>query len=146
MATYKIKNDEPLFKSDSEIAKDMQKSNKTISKNKINNSESIIKDKIVDTPKGKELVMTKANKTDNSNLTPILTVVKLRLNTITNTRKSMGRIVRMAASGEIDSYYAGRLAYLIQVMLAAWKVEGELSYIKRIEAIEKEIRKHNKEE
>jgi len=54
----------------------------------------------------------------------------------------MGRIIRMAANGEIDSYYAGRLAYLIQVMLAAWKTEGELGFMKRLEALEKEVKKH----
>ena len=67
--------------------------------------------------------------------------VQFRLNTIRNSRQSMGRIIRMFQKGEISGNEARTLRYLMDGYLAWFKLESDLQIEQRIEAIEKVLEK-----
>lgn len=65
--------------------------------------------------------------------------VVLRLNTLQNSRKSLSRILRMYIRRELDERDARTLAYLFEKLLGYWKIEKDVEFEKRIEAIEEKL-------
>ena len=108
---------------------------KTIDSTRKIHSESIIKPIVDDDNKDKQLVIADRNKLIAKPITPI----RLRTNTITNCRKSVGKVTRMAAAGRLDIDRAGKLCYLLQCLVSAFKAEAELSVVDEIKRLKLDI-------
>ena len=67
--------------------------------------------------------------------------VKLRLNSLNNTRLSMARITRLYTAGEIEHQTYRNLYYGFSILLQAHKLEREDEIIKRIEELEAAFKK-----
>ena len=65
--------------------------------------------------------------------------MKLRLNTVGNSRKSLARIIREYADGTMDSQKARDLAYLFSHYLGYFKLEKDCEIEKRLELIEEHL-------
>ena len=66
--------------------------------------------------------------------------IQLRLNTLENSRKSFGRIIRMYMRGEIDRTTFRDLAYGMTAFLGYWRTEREFDIEERLAALEKQSR------
>ena len=65
--------------------------------------------------------------------------IRIRLSTPKTLRKSMARILRMAARGEIDMDRARSLAYLAQTLGVCFKLESDLSIERELKILRHEI-------
>jgi hypothetical protein len=65
---------------------------------------------------------------------------RIRLNSIENTRKSQANIVRAFAHGKITADTARALSFTIQTLLAAFRVESELTVMERLEALTRRVK------
>ena len=63
--------------------------------------------------------------------------MKLQLNTIANTRRSLARTMREYTAGRLEESRARTLGYLFEKLLNAWRVENDSSIVERLEALEK---------
>ena len=63
--------------------------------------------------------------------------IKLRLNTIGNTRRSMARVLRMVAAGKISHEEGRSFSYMLQVQSSLFKVEQELQLSREIEQLKR---------
>ena len=61
---------------------------------------------------------------------------QLRLNTLENSRQSLGRIIRMYSRGELDAVPYRNLCYGFSHYLSYWKVELDARIEERLDAIE----------
>ncbi len=61
---------------------------------------------------------------------------QLRLNTLSNSRKSYNRVARAYLAGEIDTEKARGLGYLLNGVLQYWRLEKDLEIEARLDAIE----------
>jgi len=118
----KIKPKDQLFKSDDEL-----------------------KSEIVPKNNCKEVVVRQESTNKNKVLSPFVPELKLWLDTVPHARMSLSRIIRKAGRGEYPIDQAGKMAYLIQTLLQAFRVEAELSVLDRIAALEKELKKAEKQ-
>lgn len=72
-------------------------------------------------------------------------VIKLRLNTVSNTQKSLSRIIRAVNDGTIEREKARTLGFLIRIAFDGWKIAAELSIADRLASLEKALKaKENK--
>ena len=108
---------------------------KSIDSTHIKHSESIIKPIEDDNNICKQIVTRDRNNYIPKPITPI----RLRTNTITNCRKSVGKVTRMAAAGRLDIDRAGKLCYLLQCLVSAFKAEAELSVVDEIKKLKADV-------
>lgn len=92
---------------------------------------------------GKELITIETNTKEITDKTPVV-VDKLWLNNIKNTRKTVSKLIRSYYSGGIEIDKCKNTLYMIQLLLQSYKIEGELTYMDRLEKLEKEVKKHEK--
>lgn len=67
-------------------------------------------------------------------------IVKLRLNSIPNVKRSINRCIRGVANGQIPQERARTMGFLLQICLSAWKIESELIESKQIRKQLEEIK------
>ena len=79
------------------------------------------------------------NNNIDKSVSPVKYGVRLRLNNITNTRKSMANITRAYNQGKISGEKARSLAFLIQTLTATFRAEAELSLVSQVEELRKEL-------
>lgn len=120
-----------------------KKTKKIIAKNDKNSPLFKSNKEIVAESEGKELIVTETNNKTITDKTPII-IDKLWLNNITNARKTISKLIRSYYSGGMDIDKCRTTLYMIQTLLQAFKIEGELSYMARIEALEKALKKAEK--
>lgn len=65
--------------------------------------------------------------------------MNLRLNTLINSRKTLGRLLREFNAGKVQGEKFRTMVYGLSILLQYWKVEKEAELEERLEAIEKHI-------
>lgn len=69
-------------------------------------------------------------------------VIHLRLNSITNLKKSLNRVIRAVARGQYDRETARTLGFLMQIGLQAWKTESDLLEIDKLRGQVAQLKEH----
>jgi len=67
--------------------------------------------------------------------------MRLTLNSLENSRKSISRILRLYWKGEMEADHFRNMMYGFSILHSYWKTEKELEIENRIEAIEKQLEK-----
>ena len=62
--------------------------------------------------------------------------MKLKLNNLENSRKSLARVLRDYANDEMEEKKARTMSYLFSAFLQYWKLEADLDIEERLAAIE----------
>ena len=65
--------------------------------------------------------------------------IRLRLNTLTNARRSLARVTRLYGAGELSAAEARTLAYLHTQLLGYFRLERDIEIERRIEEIERRL-------
>lgn len=65
--------------------------------------------------------------------------VRLTLNTVTNSRLTLGRLMRARVAGKIDRELFRDLCYGFEKQLQYWKLEADLRIEGRLDAIEAKL-------
>ena len=65
--------------------------------------------------------------------------IRLRLNTLSNARKSLARVTRMYAAGDLPAADARTLAYLHTQLLGYFRLEKDIEIERRIDEIERRL-------
>jgi len=65
--------------------------------------------------------------------------IKLQLNSLTNSRRTMARIMRMYADGQVDNAQFRNLTYAFSTILQFFKAENEAELLRRIEMLEQQL-------
>jgi hypothetical protein len=117
------------------MARKANKTNKIVPEKTIkeaeNKAKSIAKRNIA-----KDLTNDKSIANIEQSLVPIGdTPIRIRCNTIRNTRKSLARVTLLAARGTIPMERAGKLAYLLMSLGSLYRVESELSIADEIKEL-----------
>jgi len=71
--------------------------------------------------------------------------IKLRLNTIGNTQKSLNRVIRAVCDDSIPREKARTLGFLLRIAFDGWKVAAELTIMDKIAALEKAVKNQEKD-
>lgn len=70
---------------------------------------------------------------------------QLRLNTLTNSRKSYARVIAAYMRGDMEETKARTLGYLLSGLLQYWKAEKDFSIEERLDALEKKLKEISRE-
>jgi len=115
-------------------------------KDQLFKSNDEIKADIVVDDTGKELVTRKEDKRNNKQVTPINDApdIKLWLDNIEHTRGSLARMIRMVGHNEYPVDKAGKMCYLMQTLLQAFKTESDLTLYTEVLEIKKMLKERKK--
>lgn len=112
-------------------------------KDSIFKSKSELETKIKNDNNSKDIVTIERNKNiiaPNKNITKPMPVIKLRLNTLPNTQKSINRLIRALMNDEIQTRKARAVAHLIRLKFEGWRVQTSVLLDSRLNELEKLIK------
>lgn len=151
---YKRKiNDKPLFKNNEEIKKDTEmiknnsKSNKIIHEKSKNNNIITYEIEGNDSKETKQLPTIETNSKKQKALSIIEMQeipVKMILGSPQKVRATASRIIKLGAKGKIPQTLVNSLIWQLRSLVYFDTIVADLSYIQRIETLEKELKKANK--
>ncbi len=76
------------------------------------------------------------------------TPIRIRVNTISNARRSMAAVIRACNAGTISENKARSMAYLFQTLAGHFKIESDLLEVKKLveemEELKEQINGHNR--
>ncbi len=112
-----------------------------IQKEPIKHSKSIIKPNIKNDSIVEYVDINNKDKNKCLELSPYKIPLKLRLNSISNVRRSMAKIIRLTLRNEIEESLGRTISFQIQTLCAIYKTEAELDLHRRLADLEKTLRR-----
>ena len=65
--------------------------------------------------------------------------LQLRLNTVSNTRKTWARLVRLYAKGQVERTAYRDMGFGFEKLLKAWRLEIDTEFAERLDLIEEQL-------